>query len=43
MPREIVIKRSALMIALLVLTGLGVMVVVQQIPELRREIKIWMM
>lgn len=43
MPREIVIKRSVLMTALLVLAGLGALIIVQSLPEIRREIKIWMM
>lgn len=43
MPREIVIKRSALMTALLALAGLGVWMLVQNYPEIRREINIWMM
>lgn len=43
MPREIVIKRNALVTALLVLAGLGVLVLVQNLPEIRREVKIWMM
>lgn len=43
MPRKIVITRSALMTVLLVLAGLGVLIVAQQFPEIRREIRIWRM
>jgi hypothetical protein len=43
MPREICIKRNALVITGLVLAGLGTLVVALQIPEIRREIKIWRM
>ncbi len=43
MPKEIVIKRSALLTALAVLAGLGVLIVALQYPEIRREIKIWRM
>ena len=43
MPREICIKRNALVTTGLVLAGLGALVVALQIPEIRREIKIWRM
>lgn len=43
MPREIVIKRGALISALLIVAGLGLLALVQNIPEIRREIRIWMM
>lgn len=43
MPREIVIKRSVLMTALAILASLGVMAFIANLPEIRREIKIWMM
>lgn len=43
MPREIVIKRNVLVTFMLVLAGLGVLALAQNFPEIRREIKIWMM
>lgn len=43
MPREIVIRRSVLVTALLALAGLGVLALVQNLPEIRREVKMWMM
>lgn len=43
MPREIVIKRNTLVAILLLVAGLGAFAVVQNLPEIRREIKIWMM
>jgi hypothetical protein len=43
MPQEIVIKRSVLVAAMLALVGLVAFIVVQNLPDIRREIKILMM
>lgn len=43
MPRDIVIMRSVLVVILLALTGVGVLFLIQNLPEIRREVKIWMM
>lgn len=47
MSQEVVSKRNPLVIALLVLvlalSGLGALLLVQNLPEIRREVKIWMM
>lgn len=43
MPEEIVIKRRTLMAVLLGLLGLGLFILYQQLPDIRREIRIWSM
>lgn len=43
MPEEIVIKRRTLMGALFVLLGFGLFVVYHQLPDIRRELRIWTM
>ena len=43
MPEEIVIKRRTLLAVLLALVGFGLFVVYQQLPDIKREIRIMSM
>lgn len=43
MQQQTLIMRSVLVVMLLMLTGLGVLALILNLPEIRREVKIWMM